>query len=135
MLSIRSCCLSAYRDHVGFEAELYGNIFGQRQHQFRLLRVQEGRSRGLHSNPHDSKYFVLECDRPALDILREVNGTQPLLSEPLPNRNQFSIEEEYAQACLPAYDELVSNVASAVVNRQKNSDVAIADDLSNRSSS
>jgi TIR domain len=37
--------------------------------------------------------------------------------------------EEYAQACIPRYAALVRDVASALVNRQKDSDKAIAADL------
>jgi hypothetical protein len=37
--------------------------------------------------------------------------------------------EEYARACIPRYDAVVRDVASAVVNRQKESDQAIAEDL------
>lgn len=37
--------------------------------------------------------------------------------------------EKYAQACIPGYDALVRDVASALVNRQKESDQAIAADL------
>ena len=37
--------------------------------------------------------------------------------------------EEYASACIPGYDALVRDVASALVNRQKESDQAIAADL------
>ena len=37
--------------------------------------------------------------------------------------------EEYARACIPAYDTLVRDVASALVNRKQESDQAIASDL------
>lgn len=37
--------------------------------------------------------------------------------------------EEYARACIPRYDDVVRDVASAIVNRQKGSDQAIAADL------
>jgi hypothetical protein len=37
--------------------------------------------------------------------------------------------EEYAQACIQGYEDIVVDVASALVNRQKNSDQLIAADL------
>lgn len=37
--------------------------------------------------------------------------------------------EEYARACIPGYDGIVRDVASALVNRKKGSDQAIATDL------
>lgn len=37
--------------------------------------------------------------------------------------------EQYARACIPGYDEIVCDVASALVNRQKQSDEEIAADL------
>ncbi|WP_337178393.1 toll/interleukin-1 receptor domain-containing protein [Hydrogenophaga borbori] len=37
--------------------------------------------------------------------------------------------EEYARSCIPAYDTLVRDVASALVNRKQESDQAIASDL------
>ncbi len=37
--------------------------------------------------------------------------------------------EEYARACVPRYDDIVRDVISAVVNRQKTSDQAITADL------
>lgn len=40
--------------------------------------------------------------------------------------------EEYAHACIPGYVALVRDVASALVNRQKDSDQAIAADLGKR---
>lgn len=37
--------------------------------------------------------------------------------------------EEYARSCIPGYDGIIRDVASALVNRQKGSDQAIAADL------